>query len=208
MHPPDYFYVPVNYLACRGAISGYADGTFRPYNSTTRGQMVKISVLGMGIPVVTPAPPAYTFTDVPPGAPFFDVIETAAAAQIISGYDCGGPGEPCDAQNRPYFRPNALVGRGQMLKILVIARGWPLQDPPSGHFTDVPPGSVYYTYVETAYCYGIISGYTCGGPGEPCDPANNPYLRPFTPSTRGQIAKVVYLAIQNTATCPAPTPTK
>src|SRR4051794_27082305 len=31
VHTTDYFYQPVLYLACDGAISGYADGTFRPY---------------------------------------------------------------------------------------------------------------------------------------------------------------------------------
>ena len=48
VQPADYFYTPVETLACRGALSGYADGTFRPYNSTTRGQLVKIVVLGLG----------------------------------------------------------------------------------------------------------------------------------------------------------------
>jgi hypothetical protein len=35
--PSDYFYPAVVYLYCHGAISGYADGSFRPYNNTTRG---------------------------------------------------------------------------------------------------------------------------------------------------------------------------
>src|SRR5205085_2029779 len=42
VHPADYFYNGVRWLYCRGAISGYNDNTFRPYNNTTRGQMVKI----------------------------------------------------------------------------------------------------------------------------------------------------------------------
>src|SRR5262249_47373871 len=47
--PTVYFYVPVQYLYCHGVISGYSDGTFRPYNNTTRSQMVKILVLGFGV---------------------------------------------------------------------------------------------------------------------------------------------------------------
>ena len=39
----DYFYTAVQYLYCRGVISGYGDGTFRPYNNTTRGQMVALT---------------------------------------------------------------------------------------------------------------------------------------------------------------------
>src|SRR5207247_5124765 len=64
VHPTDYFYTPVLYLACHGVISGYADGTFRPYNLTTRGQLAKIVVLAEAWPFYTPPTP--TFQDVPP----------------------------------------------------------------------------------------------------------------------------------------------
>src|SRR5205085_2601795 len=70
VHPSDYFYGPVHYLACHGVISGYADGTFRPFANTTRGQMVKIVVLGFQKAIVTPAGGGYTFADVPPSFPF------------------------------------------------------------------------------------------------------------------------------------------
>src|SRR5262249_14445646 len=93
VHSSDYFYTPVTYLACHGVISGYADGTFRPFANATRGQMVKIVVLGFQKPIVTPAGGAYTFHDVPPANPFFAMVETAAAGGIVSGYACGGPGE-------------------------------------------------------------------------------------------------------------------
>src|SRR5919204_6058718 len=48
--PTDYFYQAVAYLYCHGVIGGYADGTFRPYNSTTRGQFSKMLVLAEGFP--------------------------------------------------------------------------------------------------------------------------------------------------------------
>ena len=98
VQPADYFYTPVHYLACHGVISGYADGTFRPYADTTARQMVKIVVLGFGTAdrhaagrAATPSPMCR------PAFPFFAVIETAAAHGIVSGYACGGPGEPCDS---------------------------------------------------------------------------------------------------------------
>src|SRR5207302_1944429 len=164
----------------------------RPFANTTRAQMVKIVVLGFDKAIVTPAAGSYTFTDVPPSFPFFAVIETAAAGNIVSGYNCGGPGEPCDAQHRPYFRPYANVTRGQLSKIDVVTAGWPLLNPASRSFADVLPGSAFYTFVETAYCHAIISGYTCGGPGEPCDAQHRPYFRQGNNATRGQIAKIVY----------------
>src|SRR5207248_6629952 len=117
------------------------------------------------------------------------------ADNIVSGYTCGGPGEPCDAQHRPYFRPYAYVTRGQLSKIDVVAAGWALQNPPNGSFTDVLPNTAFYEFVETAYAHGIISGYTCGGAGEPCGNPPRPYFRQNADATRGQIAKIVYLSL-------------
>jgi hypothetical protein len=182
-------------------ISGYADGTFRPYNNTTRSQMVKIVVLGFNIPSYAP-PNTNTFADVPPANPFFSVIEAAAHANIVSGYTCGTvPGEPCDSANRPYFRPFANVTRGQLSKIVVVAAGWTPINPAVASFQDVFPNTAFYTFVETAYCHGIISGYDCGGPGEPCGTSGKPYFRQFNDATRGQIAKIVYGALTSSQTC-------
>ncbi|HVF99574.1 MAG TPA: proprotein convertase P-domain-containing protein [Chloroflexia bacterium] len=61
----------------------------------------------------------------------------------------------------------------------------------SQRFTDVPPTNTFYSYVQCLTCRGIISGYPCGGPGEPCDADEFPYFRPNTSITRGQIAKIV-----------------
>jgi hypothetical protein len=61
--PTDPFYTYIQWLACRGVISGYSDGTFRPYNNTTRGQLTKIITLAEGWPIYTPPTP--NFSDVP-----------------------------------------------------------------------------------------------------------------------------------------------
>jgi N-acetylneuraminic acid mutarotase len=184
----DYFYVPVRYLYCDGVISGYTDGTFRPFNNTTRAQMVKIVVLGFGLAIQTPMGGAHTFHDVAPSDAFFSVIETAAAQHIVAGYTCGGvaPG-PCDPQQRPYFLPNTSVTRGQLSKIAVGAAGWPLRNPPSATFTDVALGSAFYAFVETAVCHGVVSGYA------------DQTFRPGANATRGQISKIVYLSLTNPA---------
>ena len=65
----------MQYLTCRGAISGYSDNTFRPYNDTTRGQLTKIVVIAEGFPIDTTGGPH--FTDVPTTNPFYVFIETA-----------------------------------------------------------------------------------------------------------------------------------
>jgi N-acetylneuraminic acid mutarotase len=189
VHATDYFYAGVRWLYCSGAISGYGDNTFRPFNNTTRGQMVKIVVLAFGITIYTPATP--TFRDVPTTDPFYRYIETAAHGNIVSGYNCGGPGEPCPGV---YFRPTALVTRGQLSKIIAVAAAWSLINPPNATFRDVELNSAFYTYIETAYCHQVLSGYDCGGPGEPCP---GKYFRAGNNAIRGQIAKMVYNAISN-----------
>jgi hypothetical protein len=63
------------------------------------------------------------FEDVPPGHPFYDFVGNIFADGITSGYPCGGPFEPCNPPfNRPYYRPNNNVTRGQMSKFVDLGR--------------------------------------------------------------------------------------
>ena len=195
-----YYYQGVYYLACRGVVSGYSDGTFKPFNNTTRAQMTKIVTLAFNLALVTP-PATGTFADVDSSSVFYQLIETAAARGLVSGYTCGGinpqtgAAEPCTAGNRPYFRPSNFVTRGQLAKIVVLGAAFPLINPPTPTFTDVPRTDVFYQSIETAVCHGIISGYS-----------DNTY-RSNNYAFRGQIAKIVYLAVTNPqGTCPAATP--
>jgi len=190
-----YYSIPVYNLACRGVISGYNDGTFRPFNYTTRGQMTKIVTLAFNIPLVSPpATGSRTFTDVTPDNVFYQLIETAAAHNIVSGYTCGGvnpqtgTAEPCDSANRPYFRPSNSVTRGQLTKIVVIGAGWTLLNPATPTFNDVDRSNVFYGFIETAACHGAISGYNDGS------------FRSTANAFRGQIAKIVYLAVTDSTT--------
>jgi hypothetical protein len=60
-------------------------------------------------------------------------------------------------------------------------------------FADVPPNSTFWIYVERLLLNrpGVMSGYVCGAPTEPCDSENRPYFRPNNPLTRGQTSKIV-----------------
>jgi hypothetical protein len=109
------FYTFVRCLACGGIISGYPDGTFRPANPVTRGQISKIVSNAAGL---TDPPGAQLFEDVAIGSTFYDFIQRLANLEVMSGYPCGNP-EPCvPPGNRPYFRPNAGATRGQVSKIV------------------------------------------------------------------------------------------
>jgi CSLREA domain-containing protein len=196
------FYIYIKCLACRGIVSGYDDGTFRPNNNVTRGQVAKIvaNSAGFSEKVV-----AQTFADVPPSQTFYVWIERMAERQLLTGYPCGsvnpatGAPEPCDVQNRPYYRPGNDVTRGQLAKLASNAAGFD-DTPPAGaqSFEDVPPSETFYVYIERLSRRGIISGYDCSlgqynaclGTYETCDAQGRPYYRSCVPITRGQTAKI------------------
>jgi carboxypeptidase T len=182
------FYAFVQCLACRGIMGGYSDGTFRPNNDITRGQLSKIvsNSAGFNEPVS-----GQTFEDVPSTNTFYPYIERMANRGIIGGYPCGTvPTEPCGTFNMPYFRPNASATRGQISKIVSEAADY--SDPQTGQtFEDVPSTNTFHVWIERLASRGIMGGYACGSPGEPCGTGNRPYFRPNNNATRGQTSKIV-----------------
>ena len=193
------FYTWIRCLACRGIVGGYPCGGpgepcpgayYRPNNNVTRGQVSKI--VSESAAFSDPVPSTQqTFEDVPTSGTFWLWVERLAGRGIIGGYPCGGPFEPCVAPgNRPYFRPNNNITRGQLSKITSGAAGW-TETPTGQTFEDVAPASTFYLYIARMAVRGIIQGYPCGGPFEPCvAPDNRPYFRPNNPATRGQMAKI------------------
>ena len=105
------FYEFIRCLACRGIIGGYSDGTFRPQNNITRGQIAKMVSNSAGF---SEAPGAQIYEDVPPANTFYAWINRLSRRGHMGGYNCGGAGEPCGSDNKPYFRPNADATRGQL----------------------------------------------------------------------------------------------
>ncbi|HYP40410.1 MAG TPA: S-layer homology domain-containing protein [Chloroflexia bacterium] len=188
--PSNTFYTHIRCLVCRGIISGYSDGTFRPNNDITRGQISKIVSQSAGF-----SEPAGSqiYEDVPPASPFYTWIQRLSNRGLVGGYPCGMvPGEPCVMpDNRPYFRPNASATRGQLSKIVASARG--ITTTPTGEtYQDVGTTHPFYVWIEQLSNLGVMGGYPCGTvPSEPCGPDNKPYFRPNNNVTRGQASKIV-----------------
>ena len=192
------FYAPIMCVACMGYVSGYPDGTFRPNDNVTRGQLAKIVA---NVAQLRTDLSGQTFEDVPPGSTFYTYIEAMAQAGYIAGYPCGGPGEPCGPNNLPYYRPSARATRGQLTKIVantaqLVGGPQPQLEP---MFADVPQDSPFYMYAQAMGMRAFMQGYPCGGPGEPCGPNNLPYFRPALNATRGQTAKIVTNAFYSCA---------
>lgn len=182
------FYPFIRCLACRNIISGFGDGTFRPNNDISRGQIAKIvsNAAAFG-----EDPGSQIFQDVDPSNPFYQWINRLTLRGHMGGYNCGGPFEPCVLpDNRPYFRPFANATRSQLAKIVSNAAG--LGGTPTGVFyTDVQESHPFYQWIMRLTTLQVMSGYPCGGVNEPCDSENRPYFRPFNNVTRGQSSKIV-----------------
>jgi hypothetical protein len=121
------FYNYIGRLSSRNVISGYPCGRvdeecdendrpyFRPNAPATRWQLSKIVSITAGF---SEDPVEQIFSDVTPSSPFYEYINRLTSRGVMSGYSCGGVGETCDSQGRPYFRPNFNVTRGQAAKIV------------------------------------------------------------------------------------------
>ncbi|HYP40457.1 MAG TPA: S-layer homology domain-containing protein [Chloroflexia bacterium] len=129
----------------------------------------------------TAIPCSMQFVDVHPGDYFYNPVRYLYCEGFISGY----------VDNS--FRPWNVTTRAQLAKIVVSAKGWQLLNPQTPTFTDVPAGSTFYHFIETAAAQGIITGYPCGNP-EPCDTQSRPYFRPNAEVTRGQLTKIIVAA--------------
>ena len=131
---PSSFYLYVERLTARNVMSGYPCGQqvgeecdgqnrafFRPSANATRAQLAKIVSNAAGF---TNEVQGQTFADVPPPSEendpssFYLFVERLAQRDVMGGYACGGTGEECDNQDRPYFRPSNPVTRGQAAKIV------------------------------------------------------------------------------------------
>ena len=198
--PDNAFYPFIRCMACRGIISGYGDGTFRPGIDITRGQIAKIV---SNAAELNGDAGAQTFEDVPATNPFYLWVDRLSRRGYMAGYPCGtNPQEPCiEPLNRPYFRPANNATRAQLSKIVSNTAG--LAGVPTGTlYADVHDNHPFYAWVMRLSQLSVLSGYTCGGPGEPCDDQNRPYFRPNNNVTRGQSSKVV----ANTFLMDCPTP--
>ncbi|HEX8229485.1 MAG TPA: M12 family metallo-peptidase [Chloroflexia bacterium] len=130
------------------------------------------------------------FQDVPSGSTYYDSVRCLSCRNILGGYPCGEPGEPCNGGTNPYFRVNHNITRGQIAKVVSNAAGFN-NDPGAQMFADVPASSPFFIWINRLSRLGHMSGYACGGAGEPCGAGNLPYFRPNANASRGQLSKIV-----------------
>jgi len=81
------FYKAIQWALEQGITAGFSDGTFRPSDNCTRGQIVTFLWRYAGKP--SPKGKTQTFSDVPTSNNFFKAIQWASEQNITSGYSDG-----------------------------------------------------------------------------------------------------------------------
>lgn len=151
-------------------IIGYENGTLRPENTITRGEVATIFFRLL----TDDARDKYwsqtnSFHDVPSDLWCSNAISTLANMGIINGFEDGS------------FQPNGQITRAQFSKIAV--KFFDMQKYAAyayeAFFTDVPEGAWYTSYVESAIRMGLISGFEDGS------------FRPEVNITRAQACVIV-----------------
>jgi hypothetical protein len=170
--PNQTFYEYIERIAAHGIVSGYPCGSiptepcvppenkpyFRPGASVTRGQLSKMVSLAFNWnePIT-----GQLFQDVPPISTFYAYIGRLYNRGIINGYPCGSPSRPCiPPNNLPYFQPNNYVTRGQIAKIVNLARMQPRPTPTITPTSTASPTSTLVPSATPTCCTNITGSIT------------------------------------------------
>ncbi|MCX6734792.1 MAG: S-layer homology domain-containing protein [Candidatus Peregrinibacteria bacterium] len=153
-----------------GIMKGAGDGTkFLPNNSLTRSEMAKIAVMIGKYDLVEKKA---NFNDVDQSTWYAPYVNTIKDKGVMIGY----------ADNK--FRPAKNVTRGEALKILFAVTGTPLKTIEKAQFLDVPKGTWYQPFVDTAYQDGIVKG------------RSETLFAPNADMSRAEVAKVITLFLK------------
>lgn len=163
-------------LRDRHIMTGYDNtgGDMGADNDITRGELVKMALLATGFNRYESFKHMGYFPDVWGGDWHYYYVESAYEMGLVSGYDDG------------LFRPNEAITRAEAVKIIVEAFDLNLHNYKEDRFRDVDSSDWYSDYIETAYDHDLVDGYSSG------------YFRPNQSITRGEVAKIVALAMDNT----------
>lgn len=152
-------------LYAQGAISGFADKTFRPNQNVTRGQAAKMLATVLKLDLKNVEDPY--FKDVPKSNEYYKYVAALQNAGIMSGYANGS------------FMPNEVITRGQLAKILVLGFKFEVASNFNHSFQDINSQSSNAYYIQTLVDLKITEGTT---------PVT---FSPFNAVTRGQIASFI-----------------
>lgn len=157
-------YDGIYWLANKGAIDGFPDGTFRDGNSLIRPHAAKLFVGAMDLPLLDGSEVMHYFNDVKPTNSYAGYIATVGKAGIFKG-------------SNGDFLPDKQLSREQMATTLV--RAYDLKS--AGHHVNINLDNVNASHKENVQILADL--------GLTTETAN---FRPGEPITRGQFASFLY----------------
>jgi hypothetical protein len=165
------FYRHIQNLTCDGVVSGYEDGTFKPQQTVTRGQMAKFIRRAYSLPAKTSCT---SFSDVSTDHTFYTDIISLKCTGIIGGFEDGT------------YKPEQTVTRGQAMKFIINGLRASKKDSrylqytgKDQRFTDVPPSHTFYELIMAAQAENIVNGFDDGT------------FKPTDATSRGAMSKMV-----------------
>lgn len=188
LSPDHEFFPAVIALYGQEALTGFPDGTFRPYDPVLRAQFAKMAVTVFGYhdaELTNVDRPSFTDVAATNDPYPFDYVEEAAEYGLVSGF----------ADDT--FRPWEPLTRIQLLRILHRSGELWLEDPPSDYvlpFGDVPDADRYY--VAWAHHNGLVDG------------KDAVRFDPYGVATRGHVAKILHNALRAYDELPEPEETE
>jgi len=147
-------------LCKKGILSGYPDGTFKPDNDITRAEFTKVIVTAIGLAEEETATPS--FRDVSAGDWYYGVVQAAAKAGLVRGYENGE------------YRPNAKITRQEIAAILVRALAREnLAATGSGDKTAFLDDQLIAPWARSSIVIAVKEGLIAGYPDGTFGPAKN-----------------------------------
>ena len=169
--PENSYYIdPVLWAVEKGITSGTTATTFNPGGACVRAQVVTFLWRAAGSP--EPATTVNPFVDVKQGDYFYKAVLWAYENSITAGLDA------------THFGPNAACTRAQVVTFLWRAQSSPVSNA-EVRFTDVQPGTYYYSAVAWAVENQITSGISATDFGV------------STTCIRAQVVTFLYRALAN-----------
>lgn len=163
------YFLSTTYLQEKGIISGYQDGTFKPFNQINRAELLKILVEGANIETTTPK--TNCFPDVPFSQWYAPYICTAKDLGVINGY-------PDNT-----FRPEQPINKVEAMKMLGEIYQWDtLKAADVEIFSDTPIEEWYAPYIQYAKLKNLL-------------PTSGDTYLPGNFITRGSISETLYRLI-------------
>lgn len=134
----------IELLAARFIVKGYEKGDFKPKQQITRAEFASLVVGALGLD--TTKPYQGTFKDVAEGAWYSEVVEAAASAGLITGFEAK-------------FNPNGVITREEMATMMVRAMGLTPQNQAELQFSDsAKAGAWAQGYLALALEKGLVKG--------------------------------------------------